>query len=358
LKENAASSFERTEPLQTKIAESADGAVPRRKPDNHPNKEFLMKKLCMCLTVLLLCAGTTSVSAAQAQLDKKDLLPAYRYTLKDSFEVKGRQGISVDDKHYYVSGSKSLYKYDKTGKLLLSEENPFEGYPVPANHIGDIDVFNGELFISAEWFEDGVGKDIQIAVHDAETLKFKRAFKFEPESGQEEVSGICVDRDKRTVWMSCWAIGKESGPLKGYSDRYLYEYSLDDGRFLRRLHLAPSPQWIQGVYYYKGALFVTADDGEADDDAPDHLYRVNVKNDVNYALVGMEKAFTELKRQGEIEGLAFDENAGELLVLYNRGARIILGMPKGFYPGYTKEISEVYRFKVKPAGKKSKESKE
>jgi hypothetical protein len=103
---------------------------------------------------------------------------------------------------------------------------------------------------------------------------------------------------------------------------------------------------------------VTADDGEADDDAPDHLYRVNVKNDVNYALVSMEKAFTKLKRQGEIEGLAFDENAGELLVLYNRGARIILGMPKGFYPGYTKEISEVYRFKAKPAGKKSKESKE
>ena len=34
---------------------------------------------------------------------------------------------------------------------------------------------------------DGVGKDIQIAVHDAATLKFKRTFKFEPKSGQEEV---------------------------------------------------------------------------------------------------------------------------------------------------------------------------
>jgi hypothetical protein len=322
-------------------------------------KEFLMKKLCLCLALLLLCAGATpAASASGAQSDKKDrpgkkdLLPAYRYTLKDSFEVTGRQGIAVDDNHYYVSGSKSLYQYDKTGKLLMSEENPFEGYAVPANHIGDIDVFNGELFVSAEWFEDGVGKDIQIAVHDAETLKFKRTFKFDPESGQEEVSGICVDRDKRTVWMSCWAIGKESGLLKGYSDRYLYEYSLDDGRFLRKVHLAPSPQWIQGVYYYKGALFVTADDGEADDGAPDHLYRVNIRDNVNYALVTMEKAFTEIKHQGEIEGLAFDEKADELLVHFNRGARIILGMPQGFYPGYTREISEVYRFGVKPAGKK------
>ena len=32
-------------------------------------------------------------------------------------------------------------------------------------------------------------------------------------------------------------------------------------------------------------------------------------------------------------------------VLLNRGARIVLGMPKGFYPGYDREISEVYRYK-------------
>ncbi|MDR1777138.1 MAG: hypothetical protein LBR31_04835 [Desulfovibrio sp.] len=312
-----------------------------------------MKKLCafVCGVFLLCAAGLASAADGGA---RKSMLPANRYKLIDSFEVKGRQGVAVDDMFYYVSGSKALYKYDKKGNLVASNEKPFEGYAIPSNHIGDIDVYNGEIFVSAEWFEDGVGKDIQIAIHDAKTLKFKRTFKFEPESGQEEVSGICVDRDKRSVWMSCWAIGKESGALKGYSDRYLYEYSLDSGKFLRKVHLAPSPQWIQGVYYYKGALYVTADDGEADDDAPDHLYRVDIKSDVNYATVVMEKAFTEIKRQGEIEGLAFDEKADELLVHFNRGARIILGMPKGFYPDYTREISEVYRFKVKPAGKKDK----
>ncbi|MDR3073897.1 MAG: hypothetical protein LBV01_04105 [Deltaproteobacteria bacterium] len=304
-----------------------------------------MKRISIFLCGLLVFS---LAAAAQAADGKKARTPGSgAYTLVDSFEVKGRQGIAVDDKHYYVSGSKALYKYDKKGNLLASNENPFEGYAIPSNHIGDIDVFNGEIFVSAEWFEDGVGKDIQIAIHDADTLKFKRTFKFSPESGQEEVSGICVDRDKRTVWMSCWAIGKESGLLKGYSDRYLYEYSLDSGKFLRKVHLAPSPQWIQGVYYYKGALYVTADDGEADDDAPDHLYRVDVRDNVNYATVVMVKSFTEVKRQGEIEGLAFDEKAGQLLVHFNRGSRIILGMPKGFYPGYTKEISEVYRFDVK-----------
>ncbi|MDR3177103.1 MAG: hypothetical protein LBU06_11305 [Desulfovibrio sp.] len=305
-----------------------------------------MKKITLGLFIVLLLAGASFAHAKNKGGKYAGQLPAFAYKLKDAFEVKGRQGIAVDDKYYYVSGSKAIYKYDKNGQLLASNENPFEGYAIPSNHIGDIDVFNGELFISAEWFEDGVGKDIQIAIHDAETLKFKRSFKFEPSSGQEEVSGICVDRDKRTVWMCSW--------VGGNSGNYLYEYSLDTGKYLRKVHIAPVPQWVQGVYYYKGYLFVTADDGEADYDEPDHLYRVNI-TEKTFATVTLEKTFTEVKRQGEIEGLAFDEKAGELLVHFNRGARIILGMPKGFYPGYEREISEVYRFAVGPLGKKAKD---
>ncbi len=301
-----------------------------------------MKKSIVLSAFLFLCIAGSAFAAEQPKQDYSEQLPNYVYKLKDSFQVKGRQGIAVDDEFYYVSGSKAIYKYDKKGNLLMSNENPFEGYAIPSNHIGDIDVFEGELFISAENFMDGVGKDIQIAIHDAKTLKFKRTFKFEPSSGQEEVSGICVDRDKRTVWMSSW-VGENSG-------RYLYEYDLATGKYLRKVHLMPVPQWLQGVYYYKGALYVTADDGEADYDEPDHLYRVNV-TDKTFATVTLEKTFTDVKRQGEIEGLAVDSKSGELLVLFNRGARIILGMPKGFYPGYDKEISEVYRFDMKPRQK-------
>ena len=291
------------------------------------------------ILVLSLCAN---VVFAKGSPKPAELLPNYEYTLLGSFEVKGRQGITTDGEYYYVSGSKALYKYDKTGKLLLSNENPFEGYAIASNHIGDIDVFNGELFVSAENFMDGVGKDIQIAIHDAATLKLKRTFKFEPSSGQEEVSGITVDTDKRTVWMCSW-VGEESG-------RYLYEYSLDTGAYLRKIHLQPVPQWVQGVFYYKGALYLTADDGTADLEEPDHLYRVNV-TDKSYASVVLEKTFTQVKKQGEIEGLAVDPTTQEMLVLFNRGARIVLGMGKGLYPGYTKEISEVYRYKMTPMQK-------
>jgi hypothetical protein len=296
------------------------------------------------LVALPLVLGTLLCTAqVQAEPRLPTQQPKYDYTRIDSFEVKGRQGIASDGDYYYVSGSKALYKYDKSGKLLLSNENPFEGYPIASNHIGGIDVFNGEIFVSAENFMDGVGKDIQIAIHDAGTLKLKRTFKFEPSSGQEEVSAICVDTDKRTVWMTSW-VGEESG-------RYIYEYELDSGKYLRKVHLQPVPQWLQGIHYWQGKLFATADDGTADLDEPDNLYRIDV-SDKSYAPVVREKTFLDVKRQGEIEGSAVDPKSGELLVLFNRGTRIVLGMPKGFYPGYDREISEVYRYKMTPVAHK------
>ncbi len=63
----------------------------------------------------------------------------------------------------------------------------------------------------------------------------------------------------------------------------------------------------------------------------------------------MEKAFDEVIKQGEIEGLCVDPSTGDLLVHFNRGCQIVLGMTKGFYPGYTSEIHEVYRFSMMPA---------
>jgi 5-oxoprolinase (ATP-hydrolysing) subunit C len=285
----------------------------------------------------LICAGAQA--APKKQAPSLSVHPTYSYKLIDTIEVKGRQGVTSDGEFYYVSGSKGLYKYDKKGKLLLANESPFDGYPIPSNHIGGIDVFNGEVFVSAEMFADGVGKDIQIAIHDAKTLKLKRAFTFDASTGQQEVSGICVDTDKRIVWMVSW-VGEESG-------RYIYGYNLDTGKFQRKVHLQAPPQWIQGIHYWKGKLYVTADDGTADEKEPDNLYRVDV-TDASWAHVVREKVFDDVKFQGEIEAGGVDPKTGEFLVLFNRGSRIVLGMVKGFYPGYTREISEVYRYKMTP----------
>ncbi len=293
------------------------------------------------------CAkGNTPQTGSKADTGRPEdsleiMLPVNRYKLNSAAEVNGRQGVCCEKDSFWVSGSASLTKYDKEWNVIAENTEPFKDFDIEVNHIGDIDVFNNELYIGAEYFMDGVGNNIQIAVYDGDTLELKRTFPFEPESGQLECSGIAVDPDTRTVWMCSW-VGEESG-------RYLYKYDLDSGNYLGKVHLQMPPQWLQGIAYYNGSIYMTADDGTADDNEPDHLYRTNIAENATSCIVTLERTFDDVTRQGEIEGLTFDKENDSLLILYNRGARIVLGMPKGFYEGYDKEISEVFTFDTEPA---------
>ncbi|QIM62045.1 hypothetical protein A1D29_01240 [Pasteurellaceae bacterium Orientalotternb1] len=297
-------------------------------------------KLTKIAVMLCGVVFASPIYASTCEIPAKAALPEFTYTLNKVMEVKGRQGITTDGKYLYVSGSTTLAKYDLNGKLIFENTQPFVGYQKDANHIGDIDIFNNELYISSEWFEDGVGKNIQIAIHDPETLALKRAIDFEPASGQVEVSGITVDTVNNSVWMASW-VGEESG-------RYLYEYDLATGKYKRKVHLQPVPQWIQGVYAYQGKLYVTADDGTADEKEPDHLYRVEISDKDNQGRVVLERTFDDFKDYGEIEGLAVNPATKQMIVHSNRGKQIVLGMPKGFYPGYDREINELYFYDMKP----------
>lgn len=301
-----------------------------------------LSKLTFSLSILTFAMGL--VQAAQAtdscQLPHKTALPQYEYTLNKVMDVNGRQGITTDGKFLYVSGSTTLAKYDMDGKLISENKTPFVGYKKEANHIGDIDIYNNELYVSSEWFADGVGTNIQIAIHDADTLALKRAFDFNPHSGQVEVSGITVDTVNKSIWMASW-VGEESG-------RYLYEYDLDTGKYKRKVHLQPVPQWIQGVFAYEGKLYLTADDGTADEKEHDHLYRVEISDKHNEGRVVLERTLDDVKDYGEIEGLVVNPKTKQMIIHSNRGKQIVLGMPKGFYPGYDREINELYFYDMKP----------
>jgi hypothetical protein len=307
-------------------------------------KKAMSPVLCLCLAALLFMGMTVGAGAEtppavqRPEDDPTVMLPMNQYELTGSVEVNGRQGVCCEGDSYWVSGSKTLAKYDKDWNLIKVNDDPFVGYELEVNHIADIDVYQNELYIGAEYFMDGVGENIQIAVYDGDTLELKRTFSFEPESGQLECSGIAVDPDTKTLWMCSW-VGGESGP-------YLYKYDLETGTYLGKVHMQMPPQWLQGIAYHDGCLYMTADDGTADDDEPDHLYRTRIADGATSCTVTLERTFDDVTRQGEIEGLSFDEENGRLLVLYNRGARIILGMPKGFYDGYDREISEVFSYRL------------
>ena len=289
-------------------------------------RKTILLFICTLSGVLMAGCGASDVES----LNRK-------YTLAGSVEVDGRQGIAVGGGYYYVSGSATLTKYDRDWNIVAQNDAPFsEGYTDEVNHIGDIDVYDGEIYCGVELFLDGAASNIQIAIYDADTLELERTFSFEAESGQTECSGITVNADDSTVWMCSWADG-ESG-------RYLYKYDLNTGEYLGKIHMHAVPQWIQGVAYYDGSYYVSADDGDADYYEPDHIYRFDISDDSTEATAVEELVLNDVTRQGEIEGLSFDEENNELLVLYNRGARIILGMPSGFYDGYTEEIHEVFTY--------------
>lgn len=71
--------------------------------------------------------------------------------------------------------------------------------------------------------------------------------------------------------------------------------------------MRPVPQGQQGIAAHNGFLFITADP----------------KTTASWT--SHELAFDSFRDVGEIEGIAFDSNASEMLVLANRGKWIVLG---------------------------------
>ncbi len=297
------------------------------------------------------------------------------YVLKKVIPVLGRQGIACDGKYYYVSDTKALYKYDKEGNLVASNKEPFRN-PEVANHFGDIDIWNNEIYCGIEKFEYGRGYNIAVSIYDAETMQWKRDLPWSPESGQVEVSGIAVDRDRNMVWMSDWV-----------DSRYVYCYDLSTGKYHTKMQCIPTPYWCQGITIADGKIIFAADDGEADYKIADNIYLADISNAAYTGLIeGVEverdspfsvkldnegkpimregliaggaqkgkvthlREMTDFRRAGEIEGIAIDPENDDLLVINNRGTKIVLGMSQGpiTSEGYTGEVHELYVYsKVK-----------
>ena len=81
----------------------------------------------------------------------RETRPSIKYKRVGIHPAAGRQGVCTDHDHYWVSGSGTLSKYDRD--------------------------------LGVEYFMDGEGKNIQVAVYDADTLKLKRVFPFRQDTG-------------------------------------------------------------------------------------------------------------------------------------------------------------------------------
>ena len=266
------------------------------------------------------------------------ILPGFTYTLEAAQAVEGRQGVAYDNGEYWVSGSDVLARYDKDWKPAAENKEPFKDLEVKADRLGDIDFYNGELYVCAETVNGKTAKDAQILVYNAQTLKPVRAYAISAASGQQDCSGVAVDPDTQSIW-TCSRSGQDSG-------RYLYRYSLETGAYIGKIHMQAAPQSLRGLAYYNGYLYMTADDGTADMGEPDHIYRWRVDSDSTDATVTLERTLDDVTAVGEVGGLSFDKKAKKLLVLSNYGAQIADGEITGLYEGFEQEAHEVHTFSM------------
>lgn len=268
-------------------------------------------------------------------MEELRMLPLASYTLEETAQVEGRQGVAAYGGDYYVSGTDALYRYNSAWELVDSNTAPFEGIEGQVNHLGDIDICNGEIYAPVEWFEHNEASSVRIAVYDAQTLTFSRAYETDPQSGQNGASGIAVDTDNYIIWLCSFAEGEDG--------RYLYKYNLDDGVYLGRVHLQAAPSRMEGIVYHDGFLYMTADDGDAALGEADHVYKWQVDKKADSALLSLEMTLNEGSMNGEAEGLSFTEE-GDLLICRNYGAKIEDGQVTGYYKPYDKENHEVLRY--------------
>lgn len=258
------------------------------------------------------------------------------YSLFNIVDIPARQGICASSDYYYVSSSKSLAKYDKNWNLIAENNDPFAyGYDLPVNHIGDLDISGSYLYCVVEKFSHGTAENKGIALYDANSLQLVSLFPIDAESRQEECAGICVNEEENLLLSCEWG--------EGESANYLYKYDLSTGAFLGSIYMENAPSQIQGIAYYDGSYYISADDGDADSNQEDHIYKLTLSTD-GTASLHAEKGIAEVAKQGEIEGLSFDESRKQLLVLYNYGQRIVNGVKYDFYDGYGEEQHKIYLY--------------
>lgn len=263
-----------------------------------------------------------------------------RYELVRIVEVAGRAGVAADDGNYYVAGTDSILVYDTDGAELRANRAPFGELERRANRIDDISVHDGELYVGVAWHQDGQASDARIAVYDAATLAYTRTIEWTPartgrDDGEMAIGALTVDSDNGCIWVS-----------ERTDAARLHRIPLGDGG-VSTLRLRPAPQRPRGIVVHGGSLHLVADDGDAGRDEADNMWRVSIDDPAATATyVTHELAFDQLRDFGDVAGVDVDGATGEIVVLSNRGARIIDGAPAGFHPGYERAFSELHIFGI------------
>jgi len=187
-----------------------------------------VKMLRLGLTALAVAGSTQAQSASTGQ-------PALTPPLVAVSPVKAIQGYATDGSVHYMFSTNEFAAYDKNWQLIWTNKTPFEGMPDPVSHIGDGDVYQGNIYVPVELYNSCDDNTQQhIAVYNTKEGAFMDYIDLS--SYGHEVSSATVVPSTHTLVVS------------SFCDPYhVYRYDLKTWKPLDPITLSSPIPKIQGI---------------------------------------------------------------------------------------------------------------
>lgn len=160
-------------------------------------------------------------------------------------QITGHQGYTTDGTFHYITDTSRIDKRnnDGTWSIVLSNASPFTGIS-GVNHLGDVEYFNGKLYVPVETY-GGCG-DVsgqKIVLYNSTTLALDS--QFDISSQGHEASSVGIDGINNIAYVSSYCDGSK-----------LWKYNATTFAFLGTLSLSVTIDRIQGCSYHNGFIYI------------------------------------------------------------------------------------------------------
>lgn len=158
------------------------------------------------------------------------------------------EGYATDGTFHYLDSANAISKRnnDSTWSEVTTNATPFVGIPgIGLNHFGDLDYFNGKLYVGAEHFmKCSDTNNSFLAVYNASDLSLSTAVN---ESAQNaEIAGVAVDGPNNLLYTVSFCDGTK-----------IWKYDLTTLAFIGTITLSTPIHQIQGVAFHNGQFFIS-----------------------------------------------------------------------------------------------------
>ena len=191
------------------------------------------------------------------------------------------QGLTTDGTSWYFSWTLGLEKTDLNYTTLVSKTTaiPPELSLLGDKHIGDIDYWNGTLYVPLE--DTGPYVQPHLALYDPATLTAGQSYALPNTLLTDGVPWVAVDGPRGNIYVAVW------DPTLA-----IFVFDLATVTYSRSIPLRPPLGRIQGAKVFEGSLYLSTDDTAKD------IFKVNLDTGTVIPLFALNQNFEE-------EGLAF-----------------------------------------------------